>query len=255
MSDRTSRFSLDGRTALVTGASKGIGAEICRAFADAGADIVAVGRDRAGLTEVAERVTALGRECLVEVCDLEDPAAIDTMMTGLANRARIDILVNNAGIALIEPAVSLSLADWDRTMAVNVRAPFQLAQHVAPGMIERGAGRIINVSSQAAVIAFEDHAAYSASKGALDALTRGLMSEWARHGIQINAICPTVILTAMGRKVWGADEKSRPMIERTPARRFGEEVEVADLALFLASPASGLINGESLMIDGGFSAV
>ena len=249
------RFSLEGRTALVTGASRGIGFEICEGFADAGADIVATARDAAGLEAVADAVRARGRSCRVHACDLADPDAVDALAPEVLRHANVDILVNNAGVALVGPALELSLADWDRTMAVNVRAPFQLARAFAPGMIERGGGKIVNISSQAGVIGIEEHAAYSASKAALNALTRALMSEWARHGVQVNAICPTVILTAMGREVWGADEKSAPFIARTPAGRFGEQVEVADMALYLASPASGLVNGETLMLDGGFSAV
>ena len=249
------RFSLQGRKALVTGASKGIGAEICNVFADAGADIIAVGREQQGLERVAGQVASLGRCCDTFECDLEDPDAIDDMMQSLLANSAIDILVNNAGIALVASAIDVSIDDWDRTMALNVRAPFQLAQHVAPGMIQAGRGKIINISSQAAVIAFDNHTAYSASKAAMNAMTRGLMCEWAQYGIQINAICPTVIMTDMGRKVWGTDEKSKPMIERTPARRFGEPVEVADMALYLASSASNLVNGETLMIEGGFSAV
>jgi len=136
-----------------------------------------------------------------------------------------------------------------------VRAPFQLAQCLAPKMIEQRWGKIINISSQAGIVAFADHAAYSASKAAMNALTRALMSEWSMYNIQVNAICPTVILTDMGKEIWSPTEKSAPFIERTPLGRFGEPIEVADMALYLASPASGLINGETLLLDGGYSAV
>ncbi len=256
MPDWTQRFSLTGRTAMVTGASKGIGFEICKVFADAGADIVATARDRHGLEEVAAVVQAQGRLCHMLVCDLMKPAAIAEMgKRALDLTGSIDILVNNAGIARVAPAHELELCDWDETMVVNVRAPFQLAQIVAPAMIKQRRGKIINVSSQASVIALENHVAYSASKAALNALTRGLMVEWARYNIQVNAICPTVIMTEMGQKIWGAKEKSAPFLARTPLGRFGEPVEVADLALYLASPASSLINGETVMIEGGFTAV
>ena len=223
-------------------------------FADAGADIIAVGRDRQGLLDVEQSVSNMGRTCITRECDLEDPEAIDMMMDELVEKTHIDILVNNAGIALVAPALELSLEDWDRTMALNLRAPFQLAKRVAPAMIKAQRGKIINVSSQAAVVGVDEHAAYCASKAAMNAMTRTLTSEWAKHNIQINAICPTIILTAMGLTVWGADEKSRPMLERSPSRRFGEPVEVADMALYLASSASDLVNGESLLLDGGFTA-
>ena len=255
MPDWTDRFSLAGRTALVTGASKGIGAEICTVFADAGADIVAVARDPAGLDKVARSVAEKGRSCVTEVCDLADAGAIDALCDKVNAAGKVDILVNNAGIALIGSALDYSLADWDRTMHVNLRAPFQLAQRLAPAMIEQRWGKVINVSSQAGVIAVEEHAAYSASKAAMNALTRALMCEWARHNVQVNAICPNVVLTDMGREVWGAEEKSKPMISRTPLGRFGEQVEVADMALYLASNASAFVNGETLMLDGGYSAV
>lgn len=255
MSRWQDRFSLTGKTALVTGASRGIGAEICRVFADAGADIIAVARDGQELEHVAEQVRAFGRRCSVHQCDLSDSAAIANLCATVLEEAQVDILINNAGVALIAPALEATLDDWDTTMAINVRAPFQLAQLLAPGMIERRCGKIVNVSSQAGVIGLEDHTAYSSSKAAMNAMTRGLMSEWARFNIQVNAICPTVILTAMGREVWGAKEKSEPMLAKTPLGRFGEEVEVADMALYLASDASALVNGETLLLDGGFSAV
>ena len=256
MPDWAKRFSIEGRKAVVTGASKGIGAEIARVFADAGADIVAVARDAAGLAETAKDVRAKGRQCLTIVADLAQPDAAATIATqALAHFGTIDILVNSAGIARIAPALDLSLDDWEATMAVNLRAPFQLAQAFAPAMIAQRWGKIINISSQTGVIALDDHAAYATSKGGLNALTKSLAAEWARRNVQVNAICPTVILTPMGVQVWSAPEKSAPMIAGTPLRRFGQPVEVADMALYLASPASELVNGAIMMIDGGYSSV
>ena len=256
MADWTRRFSLAGRTALVTGASKGIGAEICEVFADAGADIIATARDRSGLAATAAAVEARGRRCRCFTCDLVDAGAVRQMgLAALEAAGHIDILVNNAGIVRVAPAVDLSVDDWDETMAVNVRAPFVLSQVLAPGMIERRQGKIINISSQTGVIALADHAAYATSKGALNALTKSLMAEWAPHNIQVNAICPTVVLTPMGREVWSAPEKSAPFIAGTPLGRFGEPVEIADLALYLASPAAELVNGAVIMIEGGYSSI
>ena len=252
----TDRFSLSGRKALVTGASKGIGAEICAVFAEAGADIVAVARDADGLAAVAAVVRGHGRRCLTieaELASREGP--VDAARAALAEWGTIDILVNNAGVAVIHPALDLTTDDWDRTMAVILRAPFLLAQALAPGMIAQAWGKVVNISSQTGVIAIDDHAAYAASKGGLNALTISLCAEWARHNVQVNAICPTVILTPMGTKVWGDPAKGQPMLDRTPARRFGETVEVADMALYLASPASGLVNGAVMMIEGGYSVV
>jgi NAD(P)-dependent dehydrogenase (short-subunit alcohol dehydrogenase family) len=252
----TERFSLSGRKAFVTGASKGIGAEICAVFADAGADIVAVARDQDGLAATAEAVRAAGRDCLTLAADLatvEGPRA--AAAEALAAWGTIDILVNNAGIAHVAPAVETPVEAWDRVMAVNLRAPFLLAQALAPAMIAQRWGKIVNVSSQTGVIALDDHAAYATSKGGLNALTKSLMAEWARHNVQVNAICPTVVMTPMGRTVWGPEEKGGPMRAATPLRRFGEPVEIADLALYLASPAAELVNGALVMIEGGYSSV
>jgi NAD(P)-dependent dehydrogenase (short-subunit alcohol dehydrogenase family) len=252
----TERFALTGRRGLVTGASKGIGTEICAVFAEAGADIVAVARDADGLADTAAAVRERGRRCLTVAADLatvEGPR--EAAAAALAEHGTIDILVNCAGIARIAPALETSVEAWDETMAVNLRAPFLLAQALAPGMIAQRWGKIINVSSQTGVIALDDHAAYASSKGGLNALTKSLMAEWARHNVQVNAICPTIVMTPMGRQVWGAEEKSAPMLAATPLRRFGETVEIADLALYLASPASELVNGAIVMIEGGYSSV
>ncbi len=249
------RFSLAGRRALVTGASKGIGAEICAVFAEAGADIVAVARDEGGLAEVARTVEARGRRCLTIPADLADTDQTRAAaIRALAEWGTIDILVNNAAIALIEPALTAPVENWDLTMAVNIRAPFILSQALAPAMIAQRWGKIINISSQTGVIALDDHAAYATSKGGLNALTKSLCVEWARHNVQVNAICPTVVLTPMGRRTWGPPEKSGPMLAKTPAGRFGETVEIADMALYLASPASGLVNGAIMMIEGGYTS-
>ncbi len=256
MAEWHKRFSLEGRTAFVTGASRGIGAEICRVYADAGADIVAVARDAEALETVAEEVRAKGKKCLTLTADLastDGPGA--AAKAALEQVDAIDILVNSAGIALVNPALELSLEQWDRTMAVNLRAPFLLSQALAPKMIAQRWGKIINISSQTGVIALKDHAAYATSKGALNALTKSLMAEWAEHNIQVNAICPTVVLTPMGRELWSPPEKSEPFLEKTPLGRFGEPVEIADLALYLASPAAELVNGSVIMIEGGFSSV
>lgn len=249
------RFALTGKTALVTGASKGIGFEVCRVLADAGADIVAVARDRNGLAEAKASVEALGRRCFVIEADMatvEGPRRAAEQ--ALAECGTIDILVNNAGIALLDDLLVATVEDWDRTLAVNLRAPFLLAQALAPGMIEKKAGKIINVSSQTGIVALERHGAYAASKNGLNALTKVMTLEWSRHNIQCNAVCPTIIMTPMGEKVWSDPKKHGPMLAKTPLGRFGKPVEVADVVLFLASRASDLVTGETILCDGGFTA-
>ena len=256
MSKITERFSIVGRKVLVTGASKGIGAEICRVFAEAGADVVAVARDREGLQEISNDVAAKGRKCLTIEADLSTAEGpVQAAQRALREWKVIDILVNSAGVAFTAPALTLSIEDWDKTMADNLRAPFLMSQALAPAMIQQRWGKIINISSQTGVIALDDHAAYASSKGGLNALTKSLCVEWAKHNIQVNAICPTVILTPMGQKIWDPLEKSEPMLKATPLGRFGEPVEIADMALYLASPASELVNGSILMIEGGYTSL
>ena len=250
------RFALTGRKALITGASKGIGAEICAVFAEAGADIVALGRDAADLQATADAVRAMGRRCLTLTAEMASPTEpVQACERALAEWGTIDILVNCAGIANVAPALEFATEDWDRMMAVNLRAPFLTARTLAPAMIAQRWGKIINISSQTGVIALDDHAAYASSKGGLNALTKSLCAEWARHNVQVNAICPTVVMTPMGRKVWGPPEKGDPFRKATPARRFAEAVEVADAALYLASDASAMVNGALLMVEGGFTSV
>lgn len=250
------RFSLAGRKALVTGASKGIGLEICTVLAEAGADIVAVARDADGLAAARRAVEEVDRECLAVAADLVTVGGPrDAARQALDHFGAIDILVNNAGISMPDSLLETKVEDWDRIMAVNLRAPFLLVQALGPKMIERGLGKIINISSQTGIVAIDDHSAYAASKNGLNALTKSITCEWAKHNIQCNAICPTVILTPMGEKVWGEPAKGDPMKAKIPAGRFGRPVEVADLVLYLASPASDLINGDAIMIDGGYTAL
>lgn len=256
MTEWIKRFSLEGKRALVTGATKGIGYETCKVLADAGADIAAVGRDAEGLNAVAKAVKAAGRICIPISADMGTPDGPGkAAKEALAAFGTIDILVNNAGVALLDPLLDATVADWDMTMAVNLRAPFLLAREVVPGMIAQKRGKIINVSSQAGVAALQDHGAYCASKGGLNMLTKVMTVEWARHNIQINTVCPTVILTPMGEKVWGQPEKGDPMLAKIPGARFGKPVEVADAILYLASSASDMVCGHDLMVDGGFTAV
>ena len=141
------------------------------------------------------------------------------------------------------------------TQAVNLRAPFLMAQAIAPGMIERRAGKIVNISSQTSSIVIPDHAAYAASKNGLNALTKCMTIEWAPFNVQSNAICPTVILTPMGDRVWGDPAKGDPMKAKIPLGRFGKPIEVADLTLFLASSASDMITGETIYLDGGYTSL
>ncbi len=256
MSNYIDRFSVKGKRALVTGGSKGIGVEVADLLAQAGADVAIVGRDRAGLQETANRVKATGRDCLIIEADLGKVEECEkAAAAALKHFGTIDILVNNAGIARIEKIIEASVQDWDDTLNVNLRAPFLLTKLLAPAMIAQKSGKIVNVSSQAGLIAIEGHGAYAASKGGMNMLTKVMAAELSPHNIQCNAVAPTIILTPMAVQVWSDPIKSNPMLAKTPLGRFGQPIEVADLILFLASPASDLITGETIAIDGGFTAM
>lgn len=256
MTNPLERFTLTGKRALVTGGSKGIGAEAAIVLAQAGADVAIAGRDHEGLQTTAAQIEAAGRRCVMIEADMRTTdGPLHAAQAALDAFGVVDILVNNAGIARIAPILDSSLADWEETIAVNLRAPYLLAQALAPKMIEQKRGKIINVSSQAGVVAIEGHASYAASKGGLNMLTKVMALEWGPYNIQVNAVAPTVILTPMGTQVWGDPAKAAPMLAKIPLRRFGQPVEVADLILFLASSASDLITGETILIDGGYTAI
>jgi NAD(P)-dependent dehydrogenase (short-subunit alcohol dehydrogenase family) len=256
MSDYATRFSIEGKRALVTGASKGIGAEIAIVLADAGADVAIVGRDPAGLEATRQPILSKGRRCVAIEADLQ---TVDGPRTAgskaLAFFGTVDILVNNAGVFHRQSILETTPQQWDEIQGVNLRAPFLLAQAVVPEMIKQRSGKIINISSLASIVGVEGHAAYSASKGGLNLLTQVMAAEWGQFNIQTNAIAPAIILTDMGKKVWGDEAKSAPVKARIPLRRFGEPIEIADLVLYLASPASDYICGQVIPIDGGYSAV
>lgn len=250
------RFQLHGRKALVTGASKGIGTELCRVLAEAGADIVAVARDRAGLAEVEAAVTELGRHCLVLPADLSRAEEVESAgRAALDALGTIDILVNNAGVSIPKLMVDQTVAEWDLIQAVNLRAPWLMARTLVPAMIAQKAGKIVNVSSQTSEVALIEHGAYAASKNGLNGLTKVMTAEWAAHNIQCNTVCPTVTMTPMGQQVWGDPAKLGPMVAKIPAGRVAQTIEVCDVILFLCSQASDMINGQDIFVDGGYTAL
>jgi NAD(P)-dependent dehydrogenase (short-subunit alcohol dehydrogenase family) len=245
------RSSLSGRTALVTGASRGIGAAIARGLDRAGARVALAARTRAGLDAVAAE---LEHDPLVLEVDLANPDA----PAGLAAAAReqlgeIDVLVNNAAAAARLPTTETSAELVDLLLAVNVRAPLLLIAALIPSMIERGSGAIINISSGSAVVGTPNRAAYAASKGALDAATRSLAIELGPHGIRVNSIAPGVVDTDL----WARNKAIPGVIEQvealTPLRRWAVPDDIADVAVFLASDGARFITGETICVDGGIA--
>ena len=251
-------FDLSGKVAIVTGAASGIGLAVAELFADCGAHVVLLDL-HPSVAELPARLTGgaggdgAGQHMALTL-DVSDATAVLAAIGQVVQRfGKIDILINNAGLALLEPALELSEADWDKTMAVNLKAPFILAQAAGKHMIERGYGRIVNLASQASVIALERHVAYCASKAALVGMTKVLALEWAAHGVTVNAVSPTVVETELGKKAW-AGAVGAAMKAKIPTGRFARPEEVAALILYLASDAAAMITGENILIDGGYSA-
>ncbi|MFM0080282.1 SDR family oxidoreductase [Paraburkholderia sediminicola] len=240
-------FDFSGRSILVTGASSGIGRATVEALCASGASVVAAARNVNELARLAEETG-----CEPMMLDVSDESAIDDALGSLE---AFDGLVNCAGIALLERAVDTTGASFDRVMGVNARGAVLVAKHVARGMIDaKRAGSIVNVSSQAALVALDDHLSYSASKAALDAVTRALCIELGSFGIRVNSVNPTVTLTPMAVQAWSDPAKRDPALMAIPLRRFAESAEVAAPIMFLLSDAASMISGVCLPIDGGYTA-
>ena len=255
MSDFPS-FALDGQVALVTGAARGLGRAISLALAHAGADVALGLRDVNTAADLAEEIEAMGRRALrlqMDVTDLDQVGrAVEDAVAGLD---RLDILVNNAGIAPENPAEDVRLEDFDDTIAVNLKGTFFVTQAVGRVMIGQRHGRIVNLSSQAGFVALPGEAIYCMTKAAISHLTKCLAVEWGAYGITVNAVAPTFIATP-GTEPALADPGFRADVEARIAalHRIGTPVEVAGAVVFLASPAASLITGETIMIDGGWTA-
>ncbi len=250
--DGLKTFRLDGQRALVTGASKGIGAAIALALAEAGADVACHGNSRAP-DETAERVRALGRQALAVRGDLGSREAAPAIVEAtLAKFERIDILVNNAGTIRRAPAVEFSEADWDLVLDVNLRSVFRLCQLAGRGMLERGHGKIVNIASLLSFQGGITVPAYAASKGAVAQLTKALSNEWAGRGVNVNAIAPGYIRTDNTAALQADETRNRQILERIPAGRWGDVGDLTGAAVFLASPASNYVNGHVLAVDGGW---
>jgi len=243
-------FDFSGKTVLVTGGAAGIGEASARLFAERGARLALLDRD-ARVTQAAQAMPGTGH--LGVVCDVADVAQLRAAVDEVVGQlGRIDVLVNNAGIARLDLAIDAKEADWDATMTVNLKAPFFLAQAVAGVMKAQGGGRIVNLASQASVIALERHAAYCASKAALVSMTQVLAVEWADWGITVNAVSPTVVETELGKKAW-AGEVGEAMKRKIPTGRFAQPLEIAAAIAYLASPLAAMVTGANLVVDGGYS--
>jgi len=243
------RFRLDGKTALVTGGTRGIGRAIVEGFTEAGADVAVV--SRAPNSELAEAVTSMGRRYLHHSADLSDRnqtrKVVSTVIEAMGG---LDILVNNSGVIPRSPAEEFTEDDWDATIEVNLSATFLLCQEAGKYMIQNGKGKIINTAS---ILAFQggiNVLAYTASKHGITGLTKTLANEWASKGINVNAIAPGYIVTGLTAALEQDPVRGKNILNRIPTGRWGQPEDIAGAALFLASPASDFVNGTVLTVDG-----
>jgi 2-deoxy-D-gluconate 3-dehydrogenase len=243
---------LAGRVALVTGAGRGLGAATATALAAAGAAVACGGRTVTAAEATAERIRERGGRARAFPLDVTRPDQTAAIVADVERAlGAIDILVNNAGITLDKKTVEVSDDDWEHVLATNLTSMFRLARAVAPGMQARGRGKIINVGSMYGVIGVPRYAAYCASKAGVDGLTRSLAVEWARYGIQVNCVAPGYMNTDIPRAAL-ADARTRELfLSKIPARRIGEPEDIGPLVVYLASPASDYMTGQTLYLDGG----
>jgi gluconate 5-dehydrogenase len=247
-------FDLSGEVALVTGASRGLGFEIARGLASAGARVVLNARHDATLHDAVAMLTRDGLDVVAAAFDVTDDVALDQGVAAIARaHGAIDILVNNAGIQRRHPFVDFPRAQWDEVIATNLTAPYRVSQAVLPPMIERRRGKIIHVASLLAELARPNVVPYTVSKGGLRQLTRGMAVELAPHCVQVNAIAPGYFATELNRALLDDVAFDAWVKRRTPAGRWGEPREIGGLAVFLASRAADYVTGQMIMIDGGMS--
>jgi NAD(P)-dependent dehydrogenase (short-subunit alcohol dehydrogenase family) len=247
----SSLFSLEGRRALVTGASRGLGQAIAISLAEAGADLILAARDAEGLSGTGARIRALGRQAEQIALDQSRPEAFGDVAGAIGE---IDILVNNAGIEQVCPSDRVSLEIWDQIVDTNLKGAFFVTQAVARGMIERRRGSIINLCSLTSYVGVPTAVPYGASKSGLLGMTRGLAAEWAPYGVRVNAIAPGYFRTAMTEVFYEDEAWSERMLGKIPMGRFGQGVDLAGAVLFLASNASAYVTGQCIAVDGGFLA-
>ena len=246
-------FDLSGRTAVVTGGGRGLGLGISNALLEAGARVIVFGR-RPAAAELTARGQELGRQVHFVKLDLADSEAIASVARRVLSTQRVDILVNNAGTQDRYPAVDFPLQAWDRVLDINLRAVFQLCQLFGAPMLERGAGKIVNLASLLSFQGGMTVPAYAASKGAVAQLTKALCNEWAGRGVNVNAIAPGYMDTDMNTALLADPVRMEQLSIRIPAGRWGQPQDIGDVVVFLASQAAAYVHGQVLAVDGGWMA-
>jgi gluconate 5-dehydrogenase len=252
--DNNALFDLSGRTAIVTGTSRGLGQDLARALAKAGADLVLTSRHRASLAPFESEIVALGRRAISLELDVRDLGSI-TRMAADAERAfgHLDILVNNAGCNVRKPALDVTWDDWNLILETNLRGSFFVAQAVARGMIERRYGRIINIGSVTSVAGYAGLGPYGASRGGIRQLTMSLADDWGKHGVTVNCLAPGWFRTDQNSVMYEDREWVEYLTERIPLKRPGQAHDLDAAVVFLAAESSRYVTGQTLLVDGGIS--
>ena len=248
-------FDLTGRVAVVIGGTSGIGRAIAHGLAQAGADVVCTSRRAEEVDKAASEIESLGRRTVRCVSDVSSRESLDNLLAeSVAALGKVDILVNSAGRTKREPTLDQSEDDWNAVLETNLNGTLRSCQVFGRHMLENGYGRIINIASLSSFVSLFEVAAYSASKAAVAALTKSLAIEWAKNGVNVNAIAPGVFRTALNTKLLDETPRGHEFLSRTPMGRFGKVEELAGAAVFLASDAASFVTGEVVVVDGGFLA-
>jgi 2-deoxy-D-gluconate 3-dehydrogenase len=247
---------LEGKVAVVTGASRGLGRAIAVALGQAGAAVALAARSKSDLDETARQVEALGAQALVVPTDVSDYVAVEALMRDTVGAfGQLDVVVNNSGIGTVVPLADATPEAWRATVDVNLTGVFNGCRAAAPHLIGRRQGKVINLSSVLAVAGLPGYVLYAATKGGIISLTRALGVEWARYNIQVNAIAPGWFVTDMNEAAFNDPKIRERLLRDVPARRTGRLDEIGPLAVYLASPVSDFMTGQTIFLDGGYSAV
>lgn len=248
------RFDLTGKTAIVTGATKGLGYGMSMALAQAGADIVVVSRTASDCEKVAAEIEGMGRKALALPADMTKFDTLGGLVdTVVEKMGKVDILVNNAGVGITKPALDITEDEWDKVVDLNLKGVFFLAQAVGRQMKKQNSGKIINISSAYGVVADANVTPYISSKAAVIMMTKALAVEWARYNIQVNSVCPGYVITSMNEKEFSDPKVRDHFVKKIPQRRLGEIEDLGGVVVYLASKASDYVTGSNIIVDGGIT--